>query len=72
VVALSVSNSKADSEEEDIELDPKKKLRNLAKKLKEIEKLESREELNDAQKAKIANKPKIQKEMAELEKLAKQ
>jgi hypothetical protein len=55
-----------EEEEEEKELDPKKKLRNLNKKMKEIEKLEEKnaDELNEQQKQKINNKAKLMAEIA--------
>ena len=57
-----------DESESDGEVDPAKKLRNLKKKLKEIEKLVGKEDLNESQRAKVASKEVILKEVAWLEK----
>ena len=68
VVAPASKHEESEDDDDDKELDPKKKLQNLNKKLKEIEKLEQRsfDELNDSQKAKINNKDKILKQIAQL------
>ena len=58
-------------EDSDREEDPKKKLRNLSKKLRDLEKLASKspEELNNEQKVKLQARPQIEADIAALKKL---
>ena len=66
-VSVPTSSAKAEEEPSDREEDPVKQLRNLKKKLKDIEKLAEKDCLNESQKLKLASRAYVEAEIKTLE-----